>query len=105
MTGTGGLLSKCELAAVQANAALAIAQSCNALADHAYCTGYIKNECGCQVPVDVADSDLTATYVKQRDAYLADCKPTCTAACTEPASQTCRIMGGFATGTCVATPK
>lgn len=104
-SGTGGTLSKCDFMALQLGSALVIAQTCNPTEQHPYCTGYVKNECGCQVPVDEADSLATQNYLKLRDTLMADCKPACATACTEPKSQTCRISWGIVVGLCVATPK
>jgi len=100
--GTGGMLSKCELLLLQANAQLQGAQTCSTASGEAFCTGYATNECGCKVPVNKGESVATENYVKARDTFKNECSATCTTPCVEPKSQTCQLIFGLVVGSCVA---
>jgi hypothetical protein len=99
---TGGVLGKCELLLVQANAQLQGAQTCSTVSGEAFCTGYAENECGCKVPVNKAESIATENYVKARESFKNACPVTCSTPCVEPKSQTCQLVFGLVVGSCVA---
>lgn len=100
--GTGGVLSKCELLLLQANAQLQGAQTCSTASGEAFCTGYTNNECNCKVPVNNADSVATENYVQARDAFKKECAASCPTPCMEPKSQSCQLVFGLVVGSCVA---
>lgn len=81
---------------------LSTAQACNAALDRLPCTGFVSNECGCKVPVDLANSSATQSYMSAV-AQVIQCGVVCPdILCLVPVSARCQTEGTQTMGRCVA---
>jgi adenosyl cobinamide kinase/adenosyl cobinamide phosphate guanylyltransferase len=80
------------------------AQVCSVAANAKQCTGFVENECGCPVPVNKPESEVTAQYTDLVARLNKECSTICAAVlCVEPTSATCSTQGSQAMGHCVAS--
>jgi hypothetical protein len=94
--GSGGGASDCDVAVMQAEAALREARACNPNSGGVLCTGSVQDLCGCTVPVDKQDSEETRAYLALRDAALR-CGVACLAIpCPAPTDKTVCFLGDSA---------
>jgi len=102
--GTSGELTCSELFAL-AEKQLAAARVCNIAADSLQCTGKVSTLCGCQVPVERANSAETNAYLAtQKQIEKQHCVQLCPAiACFPVNSAQCKASPGSTAGTCVAS--
>jgi hypothetical protein len=80
---------------------LSEAQECNTSLNRLVCTGFVKNQCGCSVAVDLPGSEATKKYVAAVEA-LKPCAIACPAIiCSIPTVARCDAPGGGIIGRCV----
>lgn len=103
--GSGGK-SSCDTLIAAADRLLPAAQACNlALSSRLPCSGFVEDQCGCKVAVDLATSPATRAYSDAVATASSQCLISCPAVvCPEPTSATCVTEGSETVGTCVATP-
>ncbi|HWA71306.1 MAG TPA: hypothetical protein VG937_03180 [Polyangiaceae bacterium] len=99
--GAGGQAT-CEMVMANLPKLLTAAQSCDNSLDRLPCTGFVSNECGCKVPVDLANSSVTQIYLNAV-AQVMKCGVVCPdLICREPTTARCQSEGTQSMGHCVA---
>jgi hypothetical protein len=99
--GVGGQAT-CEMLIANLPKLLSAAQTCDNSLNRLPCSGFVNNECGCPVPVELPNSSVTQSYVSAI-AQVMKCGVACPdVLCREPTSARCQTEGGQAMGRCVA---
>jgi hypothetical protein len=100
--GTGGK-TPCDTLLANADRLLPAAQSCDNSLNRSPCTGFIEDECGCKMAVDMPSSPAARAYHDAIATALSQCLVNCSAVvCPAPISATCMTTGSSTMGTCVA---
>jgi len=101
---SGGAAGKTNCEELLANVArlLPAAQACNDTMGRLPCTGFVQDQCGCRVPVDVMTSMTSRAYTEAVATALSQCLVSCPpVGCPTGTRATCENRNEQGIGTCV----